>query len=438
MRNKSVGVVAFLLLCSAFPTTAFAADPPEALSSIPSDYAFVIGINVQSLTRSSFFARLQQEQPQTGQITGAFARLAEMTGLDPARDISHMFLAMRSGEKSERLAVLTGKLERARIASFIRSKTSPIEMEYAGASLLLIPKPTDNGVQKGVAFIGGSDIMVGDADSLKEALDARAGGKKNILSDGSLAPLLKAIDYDQMFWFAGDVTSVLQRSPFSPNLIPNAAAIQSFFGSYSIADDIVGTITANLINPDSARMLANAFDRVISMGQSFDSRNPDGKTMFENIKVSQMASQVTLSFKIPFDLIQQAELARQMGRSAGGVPVPRPSMPKGVVNPSASGVTPPVALETPLPYYTDEARQNRIEGIVLVQLVVRKDGTVDSFKVLRGLGYGLDESAINMIKSRWRFQPGTYNGIPADVQINVEVSFRLFRRPEDMRRMPVR
>jgi protein TonB len=91
-----------------------------------------------------------------------------------------------------------------------------------------------------------------------------------------------------------------------------------------------------------------------------------------------------------------------------------------------NGVKPPVPLVQPLPAYTEEARKARAEGIVLIQAIVRKDGTVDSFKVLRGLGYGLDESAINTIATKWRFKPGTFKGMPVDVQANIEVSFRLY------------
>jgi TonB family protein len=47
----------------------------------------------------------------------------------------------------------------------------------------------------------------------------------------------------------------------------------------------------------------------------------------------------------------------------------------------------------PLPEYTDAARANRIEGIVMLQVVIHKDGSVTVKKVLRGLGYGLDEKA---------------------------------------------
>ena len=91
-----------------------------------------------------------------------------------------------------------------------------------------------------------------------------------------------------------------------------------------------------------------------------------------------------------------------------------------------NGVKPPIAIFQPLPAYTEEARKARAEGIVLIQAVIRRDGTVDSFKVLRGLGYGLDESAINTIATKWRFKPGTLNGSPVDVQANIEVSFRLY------------
>lgn len=98
------------------------------------------------------------------------------------------------------------------------------------------------------------------------------------------------------------------------------------------------------------------------------------------------------------------------------------------VGPYVAGgsVKPPAVLFEAKPYYTEEARKARTEGVVLLQLVVRKDGTADSFKVVRGLGYGLDESAISTIANKWRFRPGTHNGTPADVQILIEISFRLY------------
>ena len=96
------------------------------------------------------------------------------------------------------------------------------------------------------------------------------------------------------------------------------------------------------------------------------------------------------------------------------------------------GIEAPVALFQPLPAYTAEARAAGVEGIVLIQAIIRKNGTVDSFKVLRGLGYGLDESVIYTISKKWRFRPGTLNSKPVDVQANIVVSFRLFQGPREV------
>ena len=97
-----------------------------------------------------------------------------------------------------------------------------------------------------------------------------------------------------------------------------------------------------------------------------------------------------------------------------------------VVNRGMERLKNPQALDLPKPSYTEEARQAGIEGIVLLQVIVRKDGTANNFKVIKSLGYGLDESAISTIANKWRFRPATQNGTPIDYQILIEVSFRLY------------
>jgi TonB family protein len=91
-----------------------------------------------------------------------------------------------------------------------------------------------------------------------------------------------------------------------------------------------------------------------------------------------------------------------------------------------NGLKPPEPLLQPLPDYTEQAKRVRTEGIVILQGIIRKDGRVDSLRVLRGLGYDLDESAIRTITDKWRFKPATLDGIPVDVLANIEVSFRLY------------
>jgi TonB family protein len=88
------------------------------------------------------------------------------------------------------------------------------------------------------------------------------------------------------------------------------------------------------------------------------------------------------------------------------------------------GVTNPELLVQPPPAYTPVALQANIQGVVVLQCIIRKNGKVENCKLVRGLGYGLDESAANKVLTEWRFKPATKEGAPVDVITNIEISFR--------------
>jgi TonB family protein len=99
----------------------------------------------------------------------------------------------------------------------------------------------------------------------------------------------------------------------------------------------------------------------------------------------------------------------------------------GVIAPPAAlppGSTPPVLLYKVQPEYSDEARQAKYQGSVVLSVEVSDAGTVRNVQVLHSLGLGLDEKAIEAVK-RWRFKPGTLNGTPVNMQTQVSVEFRL-------------
>lgn len=89
-----------------------------------------------------------------------------------------------------------------------------------------------------------------------------------------------------------------------------------------------------------------------------------------------------------------------------------------------AGITPPELVREIRPNYTDEARRRNIEGEVVLEIVVRRDGTVGGMKVLQGLGGGLDARAIEAVR-QWRFSPARRHGTPVDVLVEVAVEFRL-------------
>jgi len=76
------------------------------------------------------------------------------------------------------------------------------------------------------------------------------------------------------------------------------------------------------------------------------------------------------------------------------------------------------------PEYSEEARKARYEGTVLLEAIIKKDGRVDVLHLLRSLGFGLDQSAIQALK-QWRFRPAMQDGKAVDAILNIEVSFNL-------------
>lgn len=95
----------------------------------------------------------------------------------------------------------------------------------------------------------------------------------------------------------------------------------------------------------------------------------------------------------------------------------------GVYGPG-SGVEPPRLLSEVKPDYTEDARRRGIEGDVVMEIVVRRDGRVGEVRVLQGLGAGLDQQAVSAVR-RWRFEPATRRGTPVDVMVEVAVEFKL-------------
>ena len=76
------------------------------------------------------------------------------------------------------------------------------------------------------------------------------------------------------------------------------------------------------------------------------------------------------------------------------------------------------------PEYTEEARKAKYQGTVLVYVKVTPDGRPTDLKVLRSLGMGLDEKALECV-AKWRFEPGTKDGQAVTVEAQIEVNFRL-------------
>ena len=87
-------------------------------------------------------------------------------------------------------------------------------------------------------------------------------------------------------------------------------------------------------------------------------------------------------------------------------------------------VSAPVAIYSPDPSYSEEARKAKYSGVVTLIIVVDAQGNVRDAQVVKSVGLGLDQKALEAVRT-WKFKPGTRNGVPVPTRVSVEVTFRL-------------
>jgi protein TonB len=89
------------------------------------------------------------------------------------------------------------------------------------------------------------------------------------------------------------------------------------------------------------------------------------------------------------------------------------------------GVSAPVLIYSVEPEFSEEARKAKVAGNVLGNLWVDTNGLPSHVHVIRGVGMGLDEKAVEAVK-QYKFKPAMENGKPVLVELNVEVNFQIF------------
>ena len=114
---------------------------------------------------------------------------------------------------------------------------------------------------------------------------------------------------------------------------------------------------------------------------------------------------------------------RQAGFGDADVPAP-PTVQSRPAAQAAAKIVPAEILSKPTPIYTEEARARRIEGEVLLEVVLEASGKLRVLKVVRGLGHGLDDAAVNAAQ-QIRFKPALKDGLPSDSTAVVHIIFQL-------------
>ncbi|MCP5114907.1 MAG: TonB family protein, partial [bacterium] len=97
---------------------------------------------------------------------------------------------------------------------------------------------------------------------------------------------------------------------------------------------------------------------------------------------------------------------------------------QGAVYRLGGGVTPPKLIEKREPESSEEARKLRIDGTVVMSVVIDEQGVPTAITVVAPAGFGMDEKAVEAV-SAWRFQPAEKDGKPVAAVASIEVNFRI-------------
>ncbi len=89
------------------------------------------------------------------------------------------------------------------------------------------------------------------------------------------------------------------------------------------------------------------------------------------------------------------------------------------------GVSAPQLVFAPDPEFSDEARRAKYQGVCVVSLIVDAQGNPQRVQVVRHLGMGLDEKAVEAVRL-YKFKPATLQGKAVPVEVNIEVNFRIY------------
>jgi hypothetical protein len=150
------------------------------------------------------------------------------------------------------------------------------------------------------------------ADALHAVLDVRAGDLPSIDSNASLSTLMAKLDPADMFWFAGNASSVLSKAPANTPFGPALSTIQAAYGAVNLTTtDLVTTINAKITvtasDEAAAAKLSQFVNGLLALGSLASGQNPELASLIQGVKVTQASNQFDLSVSVPFDLLQKLE-----------------------------------------------------------------------------------------------------------------------------------
>lgn len=183
---------------------------------------------------------------------------------------------------------------------------------------------------------------------------------------------------------------------------------------------------------------AEGVDEAGNQKQAFKSVEEWARSIGANVVVTGTFARFSDGIGISLRALSSSEPARSLVEATGLVPVPDvitglssepiPSPKDGIPRSGVGGAGVPNCIYCPAPRYSGDARKAKIEGTVVLQVVITTDGRATNVKILKDPGKGLGMQAVESVR-KWKFKPAPGpDGKPVAVICPIEVTFRFYEK----------
>jgi hypothetical protein len=292
--------------CSTGDTAkAGSAKPEDVLKYLPVEAQGVFFVDIHRAMQTDLASKLIQDDENYEE----YLKFVEGSGIDPAEDIFYVAVGLLSGGlggEQEGAAVLNLRYDKDKALAMIEEKVEvEIATEDYNGVTVYSPEMDEDGV---FAFLDSSNVVIGNAGSVRSCIDVMHKTKDNVFKNEALAGVLDRADKDTIFWGAmlvpkEDLAKAAEGNPQLKPLQNMNALVLNFDHKNAM---VTAKIKAESDDPDANKQIADMLNGLKAMGaMMIPEDKPELGDLLSSITVSHAADHVLIDASIPDEVLQK-------------------------------------------------------------------------------------------------------------------------------------
>ncbi len=314
-RYFMIGAVAFLIVGLSIGLVAYyngglqgltGAAGPDELRYVPQDAVVVAYADVHQIMNSEFRQRMKQLEAGKGEH--GQQEFKDETGIDIEKDVDHVLAFMTAAQaptdNKSGVVLASGKFDPTRIENLVKSKGGDVG-EYHGKRLMTF-HPAEHPDKGGaLVFLRGNLAAVGSEDAVKRIVDlGDTPGTPTIKSNTKMEDLIRDVAPRGNAWVVGRFDALSSQANLPDAVTSRIPPISWFAASGEINGGVAADLTVETSDDQAAANLKKVIDGLMGLaGLQMGTKTPQMQQLLQSFAVSQAGPRLTVSFKIPSDLI---------------------------------------------------------------------------------------------------------------------------------------